>query len=230
MSENQLKRKVNIKWSHNFAYAIGLIASDGWLSSSGRHIGFTSKEVELIESFKKALQLKNKVTVCTSKKPPYRKWFVVQFGDKIFYQFLNRIGLNRTKSKTIKSVKIPNKFFADFTRGLFDGDGSFYSYWDKRWPNSFGFKLSFASASLDFIEWLKNRLTQLYKVKGYIHKGDGVFNLEYVKGDSKKLFSIMYREKNILYLKRKYKKVKTALNQDKRVGLSYLQVHQTMPV
>jgi len=225
----KLQRKIKIEWSSNFAYAIGLITSDGYLASNERHIGFVSKEIELIENFKLALLLKNKVTSCASIKPPYRKWFVVKFGDKVFYKFLNKIGLTKTKSKTIQSVKVPNRFFHDFIRGLFDGDGSFYSYWDKRWSRSFGFKLSFASASLEFIEWLKKQLTELYGVKGYIHKGAGVFNLEYVKGDSKKLFYIMYGKKNILYLKRKYEKIKTAINQDEVYGLPYLQKHQSVP-
>ena len=229
MAQYELQRKIKIKWSPDFAYAIGLITSDGYLASNGRHIGFVSKEIELIENFKSALSLNNKVTPCASIKPPYRKWFVVKFGDKVFYQFLNKIGLSRTKSKIIKSVKVPRKFFVDFTRGLFDGDGSFYSYWDKRWPKSFGFKLSFASASPDFINWLKGELSCLYGVKGYIHKGDGVLNLEYVKGDSKRLFCVMYEKKSILYLERKYQKMKMAIEQDEVLGLSYLQKHQRAP-
>ena len=226
MALYKLQRKVKIRWSPNFAYAIGLISSDGWLDQNERHIGFASKDIELVENFKKAFLLTNKITKSVGSGTSNRKYFVIKFGDKVFYKFLNKIGLTKAKSKTIKSVIIPDKFFADFTRGLFDGDGSFYSYWDKRWPKSFGYKLSFASASLNFIEWLKNRLTQLYGVKGYIHKGDGVFNLEYVKGDSRRLFENMYYNKDILYLTRKYKKIKSALKKDNIFGVNYLQVHQ----
>lgn len=49
------KGKVNIKWSANFAYAIGLIVSDGSLSKDGRHISFTSKDKERVDNFNKAL-------------------------------------------------------------------------------------------------------------------------------------------------------------------------------
>ncbi len=83
-------------------------------------------------------------------------------------------------------MDVPDEFFADFLRGLFDGDGTFYTYWDTRWPRSFVYKISFASASSDFIIWFKDRLTQLYRVKGYICKGDGVLNIQYTKGDSEK--------------------------------------------
>jgi hypothetical protein len=54
------QEKVKIKWSSNFAYAIGLIASDGCLPKDGSHISFHSKEVELINKFKYALNLDNK--------------------------------------------------------------------------------------------------------------------------------------------------------------------------
>ena len=106
---------------------------------------------------------------------------------------------------------------------IFDGDGTFYTFWDTRWPNSFAFKMAFASASTAFIRWLKEKLSQCYGVKGYIHKGDGVLNLEYSKGDTKKLFAAMYYQDDLLYLNRKYRKLKNAFKKDKTLGLAYLQ-------
>ena len=49
------KGKVKIMWSPHFAYAIGLLVTDGNLSPSGRHIHFTSKDLELVKLFQKAL-------------------------------------------------------------------------------------------------------------------------------------------------------------------------------
>lgn len=219
----KLQKKVSIKWSGDFAYAIGLIASDGNLSKDGRHMSLVSRDREMVNNFKKALALTNKISKHYRSNETEKKYFVVYFGDKTFYKFLNRIGLTSNKSKTISHVKVPDKYFDDFLRGLFDGDGSFYTYWDKRWPNSFGYKLSFASASPNFINWLKEKLTNLYGTRGYLHKGAGVINLEYVKGDSKKLYEIMYHKSDKLYLKRKYIKVKAALKKDQRLGLQFLQ-------
>lgn len=71
--------------------------------------------------------------------------------------------------------------------------------------------MSFASASYTFIEWLKNKLSGLYKVKGFIRKGDGVFNLRYVKGDTQRLSEIMYYSQNLLFLNRKFDKIKQVL-------------------
>jgi len=207
----KLQHKVDIRWSHNFAYAIGLIASDGSLNKDGRHIWFGSKDLEQIKNFKEALGLTVVVGGHARGGEKEKRYFRIHFGDKSFCEYLNQIGIRPTKSKTIGPIAVPNEFFPDFLRGLFDGDGCFYSFWDTRWSNSFAYKMSFASASPKFVVWLKSKLSKLYGVKGYLHKGKGVVNLEYVKGDSKKLFRAMYHGPNLLFLNRKYIKVKTAL-------------------
>lgn len=219
----QNQEKVNITWSSNFAYAIGLIASDGCVSKDQRHITFVSKDLELAKKFKKALALTNRFIMSGRGGETIKRYYTVRFGDKVFYQFLASIGLTSAKSKTIKFVKVPEHYFPDFLRGLFDGDGTFYTFWDTRWPSSFGFKLSFASASKNFIEWLRIELSRLYGVTGCFHKGAGVINLEYTKGDSKKLFGTMYYQNNLLFLTRKYTKIKNAFEKDKTYGLSFLQ-------
>ena len=56
-----VRRTEEIKWSTELAYIVGLLATDGNLSSDGRHINFTSKDVQLLKTFKKCLKLKNKI-------------------------------------------------------------------------------------------------------------------------------------------------------------------------
>ena len=53
--------KVKCIWSAEFAYAIGLIVTDGCLSSDGRHISFVSKDKEQINNFMQCLNLKVKI-------------------------------------------------------------------------------------------------------------------------------------------------------------------------
>src|SRR3989338_1090731 len=206
----QLKRKVKIGWTDNFAYAIGLIASDGSLHSDQKRIWFGSAEAEMLINFKEALGLDNKITRYARGGEKEKRYFCLTFGDKIFYQFLNSIGVTSAKSKTIQAVAVPKKYFPAFLRGLFDGDGSFYTFQDKRWPDSHGYQISFASASYNFVNWLKDKLTELYDVKGFIRPGAGVFNLRYVKRDTIRLASVMYgrnQDKEVLFLRRKYDKI-----------------------
>jgi hypothetical protein len=225
-----LKKNTKIKWSANFAYAIGLIASDGFMSKDGRHIGLSSSEIEMIDNFKTALNINAKTIRHARGGETDKKYLMAIFSDKNFYNFLINIGITPAKSKTIKSVKITDKYFGDFLRGLFDGDGTSENYQDKRWPNSYGFKISFASASLVFLNWLKINLTRLYRVKGFIRKGKGVFILKYTKGDSKSIFKVMYRKSDALYLKRKYRKLMNAIDVDVKFGLPYLQRHRNATV
>ena len=206
-----------IKWSPKLAYAVGLITTDGCLSIDGRHVDFTSKDIQLLQTFKKCLGLKNKIGLKTSgfSKKKYPR---IQFGDSVLYKWLLRIGLTPHKSKTIGKLKISDKYFFDFLRGHFDGDGSCYGYWDPRWASSFMFYLTFNSASKTHIDWLRKKIRKLGGINGHIVQ-DGTkseWQLKYAKNESKLLFPKLYYKKELPCLKRKYKKIKTLLDTDNK--------------
>lgn len=203
------KGKVKIRWSPKFAYAIGLLVSDGNLSPNGRHIVFTSKDYEMIELFQKALGIHihiGKKANGTSQGKPY---FVAQFSDVLFYQFLTDIGLMPNKSKIIGEIKIPSKYFFDFLRGSFDGDGCTYSYFDPRWRSSYMFYTCFVSASSAHIIWLREQIRKRIHINGHIHMSEKrSFNqLKYAKTDSLKLLRTMYYSRRVLSLTRKRLKI-----------------------
>ena len=208
------QNKVLIRWSSEFAYAIGLLVTDGSLSKDGRHIVLVSKDREMIENFMKALDFQNKIGRYNRGSSIDKKYFRVQFGDVNFYNFLLKIGLMPNKTKIIRDVKIPSKYFFDFLRGHFDGDGSFYSYWDPRWRSSFMFYTVFVSASKNHIEWLQKFIYKFLKIKGYVAKSvtNSVYQLRYAKADSLKLLSKLYYNSDIVCLSRKRLKIRKALS------------------
>ena len=207
------KGKVKLVWSSNFAYAIGLLVSDGSLSQNGRHIVFTSKDFELAELFKKSLDIKISIGKKSSKAGGEKKYFVAQFSDVLFYQFLLSIGLMPNKSKIIGSIKIPEQLFFDFLRGSFDGDGCSYSYFDPRWKSSFMFYTTFTSASTLHILWLQEEISSRLGIRGHITKGlASVYQLKYAKADSLLLLRKMYYQKNLLSLTRKRLKIEQMLS------------------
>jgi intein-encoded DNA endonuclease-like protein len=159
---------MNKEWSSDFAYCVGLIATDGCLYSDGRHICFTSKDIELIETFSNALHLSAKIGHTVSGSTG-RKTSRIQWSDIQLHAYLISIGITPHKSKTLKGVEIPAKYFFDFLRGLFDGDGSFYNYNDKRFGTLLWY-LTFNSASKKHIEWLRKELEKLLGIKGHISK------------------------------------------------------------
>jgi hypothetical protein len=206
------KGKVKIKWSSNFAYAIGLIVTDGNLSQNGNRISFVSKDIEQINNFNKCLNINIKVGIHhsgTTSKTAYR----IQFRDVLFNNFLVSIGITAAKSKTIGEIKIPNKYFFDFLRGCFDGDGTFYSYWDKRWRSSFMFYTEFISASKKHIDWIRTENFKKINIKGHITK-DGkhtTYQLKYAKKESTILIKKIYYRKDLICLSRKRLKIKKIL-------------------
>lgn len=199
-------------WSQEFAYAIGLITTDGCLSGDGRHIDFTSKDTALIKTFLKCLSLKNKIGKKISGYSG-RKQNRIQFGDVIFYRFLLGIGLTPAKSKTMASLDIPQKYFFDFLRGHFDGDGTFYSYYDSRWKSSFMFYTVFISASKQHIDWLRKKLNLLLRINGHLTHDPkkGAYQLKYAKFESMEILRKMYYNLDVVCLKRKRYKVEKAL-------------------
>ena len=207
------KGRVVIVWSANIAYAIGLLVTDGCISSNKRHITFVSKDRVQLRNFMKALKIRVPISYTTSsytgKKIPR-----VQFGDILFCNFLMGIGLMPNKTKIIGKVVIPHKYFFDFLRGHLDGDGCTYSYWDPRWKSSFMFYTTFVSASRLHILWLREEIFKKLAISGHITgKGEKhtVYQLKYAKKGSLLLLRKMYHTKNVLCLPRKRLKIEKML-------------------
>lgn len=202
-----------MRWSSRLAYAIGLITTDGSLSNDGRHINLTSKDIEQLETFAKILHLNNKISTKRSSFNPDGTYYQVQFGNVELYRFLLGIGLVPNKTKTLGPLKVPDKYFADFLRGHLDGDGCTYSYWDKRWRNSFMLYTIFMSASQRHLKWMRDQIKRIYGLEGKItfHR-KSYFHLRFAKKNSVKLLEKIYYSEDLPFLKRKRFKIKKALD------------------
>lgn len=217
------KGKVKIQWSSNFAYAIGLIATDGCLYKDKRHMSLTSKDIEQARNFKKCLEISVKTGI-KSNGLNSGKYYHVQFGDVKFYDFLIKIGLTPAKSKTIGKIDIPTKYFFDFLRGCFDGDGTFYSYWDPRWRSSHMFYIEFVSASKKHVCWIRSELKNRVGVFGHITHDSKkiIYQLKYAKKESMEIIKKMYYNLYVTCLSRKRKKIEKALLVDKYQQKKYI--------
>lgn len=200
--------KVQIKWNPDFAYAIGLLTTDGSLSKDGRHIDFTSKDKDLILIFKNCLNLDNKIGMKSRSKGKIKKYYRIQFSDKIFYNFLISIGLSPKKSNILKNVKIPKEYFPDFLRGCLDGDGNIniFSHSESRHQQ---LRIRLSSGSYYFLVWLKIKIKFEFNINGgWIEKGIRAYTLSYGKKDSIRLFEIIYYLGHTSRLERKLLKAR----------------------
>ena len=136
-----------------------------------------------------------------------------QFGDVLFYRFLNNIGIFPAKSNTIASIKVPDKYFIDFLRGYFDGDGSSYSYYDPEWKKSYRFYISFTSGSKKYLFWFQKKMLKLVKVRGYFscNKNNSYIQLKYSKKEAVIISENMYYNRNLPCLRRKRLKIERSL-------------------
>ncbi len=203
------KGKVVIKWSSNFAYAIGLIATDGNLSKNGRSITMTSKDIEQLINCMTALNITVPLGYTISG-ATHRKTARIQFSDTLFHSFLVSIGVFPNKSKTLGVIKIPHEYFFDLLRGCFDGDGTVYSYFDTRWQSSFLCYTAFTSASRAHVEWLRHEICERTGEAGHISKSrtSSVYQLRYGKTASRTLWKNMYKKRAAISLSRKRLKIK----------------------
>src|SRR3989338_733499 len=206
------------EWTTDLAYCVGLLATDGCLYNDSRHISFVSSDIQLVKLFKNLLKLSNRISYKTSgssgKKCPH-----IQFGSVVFYKWLIEIGLTPRKSLTLGPLKIPDKYFLDFTRGCFDGDGSIHSYMDRRWANSHMFYTSFVSASRNYIDWLRGKVFKKLGIKGHMttDRNKRTYQLKYAKCESLVLISKMYYNKRVPCLERKRKKIKNIIKKHRTV-------------
>lgn len=206
-----------MKWSADIAYAVGLMVTDGCLISDGRHLDLTSKDREQLLNFITCID--RAIPISKKKGPEGRMVNRVQFSDVVLYRFLLEVGLTPKKTHTIGPLKIPEKYFFDFLRGHYDGDGTFYSYFDPRWKASYMFYLSFVSASKGHITWLQATIEKLIGVRGHITSAEGhaVIQLKYAKKETITLLKHMYPSPSVRSLSRKRLKIAKAL---RIVGLS----------
>ena len=202
-----------MKWSDKLAYCIGLLESDGNLSKDGRHIIFVSKDKDLVKILKSCLNLKNRISVKGSGYNKKGKYYYIQFGNINFYRWLNKIGIEANKSKTIGSLLIPKKYFFSFLRGLFDGDGCITSFKhpESKYPQ---IRVKFASGSEKFLIWLRSEIEKLIHIRGEIKPLPRVFELVYCKSSSIDLLEKIYKKSEV-FLNRKFVKTKLLLAEDR---------------
>jgi hypothetical protein len=119
-------------WNPDFAYAVGLIATDGFISERNT-IGFSSTDPELVDLLERSIgqrvhrhvlrpeQLKPGAGLgITARKAVY----MARIYDSALRDVLIGIGITRRKSLTLGSLAVPSSLFFDLVGGLIDGDGS----------------------------------------------------------------------------------------------------------
>jgi hypothetical protein len=182
--DNRRFRNEPMAWSSGLAYALGLVATDGCLINTGRHVAFVSNDRDLVETFLKCVGRPD--AAIRQQGNAHR----VQFGDVVLYRWLEDAGLTQRKSLTLGRLIFPNDRLFDVVRGLLDGDGSISHYVHRPvlrdYPRYLYRRLSvlFHSASFDHLDWLQATLRSALAIRGAI--------LTQRKSSPNKLYALKY--------------------------------------
>lgn len=200
------------RWTAAIAYAVGLLATDGNLRQDGRHLAMTSKDADVLVTFRRCLRLRASITPTMS---GLGRWYWhIQWSDRMLHEWLVGIGLTPAKSLTLGPLAIPDECFADFFRGCIDGDGSICTYTDRyhtpKNPRYVYQRLyvSLVSASPAFVRWLQERVEALTGLRGSVghtrRKGKRtMWHVRYAKNESIALLRWMYYARGLPALIRK---------------------------
>jgi len=199
-------------WTHEMSYVLGYITADGCITVSKdrkKHpflLNITSVDKKHLYRIRKALSSTHKISKKTGRCANVAYQF--QARNPIITQDLMKLGILPRKSHNLGPIEVPNKYFSDFVRGFFDGDGTVYIYKVNGTPQ---IKAGFVSSSLSFITRFNQQLCENLGIPTKsIHQAVDKrknrmtqYNICFYINDCEKLANFMYGNNTTLFLPRK---------------------------
>lgn len=194
------------------SYVLGYIAADGCITVSKERknrpysLNITSIDKKHLYKIRRALSSNHKI----SKKSGGGSCiaYQLQIRNPILTNGLINRGIIPRKTFRLAPIKVPRKYFSDFTRGFFDGDGSVYIY---KVNGVFQIKADFISVSSPFIQELNKSICKSLNINlKTIHRqnpqksGMAMYGIVFYVDDCEKLAEFFYGNNPNLYLTRKH--------------------------
>ncbi len=194
------------------AYVLGYITADGCIAISRDQyrknpftLNITSAEKAHLFRLRRALGSGHKIS--KKRGGAQNIAFQLQIRNPNLTADLMDLGTKPRKTYHLDPIWVPDKFFADFVRGFFDGDGSVYIYRVNGVPQ---IKAKFISSSLPFIDEFSKQLCRILQIPvKAIHRTLGTkakmikYGLDFYIDDCDRLAHFMYDQDPTLYLPRK---------------------------
>lgn len=207
------------------SYLLGYIIADGCITISKNRkknpftLNITSVDKKHLYKLRHILKSKHKIGKKINGENGIG--FQLQIRNLTLAEDLISLGIFPRKTYNLKSIDVPQKYFADFTRGFFDGDGTVFIYTVNGSPQ---IKAGFISSSLSFITSFNKQLCQNLNIPTKtVHKNIdkrktriNTYSIYFYIDDCKKLFQFMYKNNPSIFLSRKYQKFLKWKNKNKR--------------
>ena len=217
----RFRRRRALEWSSKLAYAAGLVATDGFLTTRNV-VGFSSTDLELVETFLRCIDRPIRYQTMEPERQtgnselgirPRKTLYIAQCSDPLLYDWLLAAGITPRKSLTLGAVTVPRHHFFDLVRGLLDGDGSVMSL--NAAPHGIAneyrlrrLRLTFYSGSQIHLEWLHAALAE-YGIKGSLHaarrNGHTLYHLIHSERAAETILTTIYEDPRAPRLERKWR-------------------------
>lgn len=198
-------------WSHDMAYILGLIATDGSITDTCLTIGLKQEDEEILEKINHVLKsnrpLRHETRMLSGSDKVYDV-SILNLNSLIIKETLEALGIISNKTFILgRFDMIPEEYELDFLRGVFDGDGTFGKCGGKRCKNNVQFRMRIGSASLEFAQYIKDIMEKHgmfcpdieIETKG---RKNPLYSLTFSTQYVAKYYYLAYQN-NSLYLKRK---------------------------
>lgn len=212
LPQNQRKYYVNDEFftiqSSNLAYLLGFIASDGYVSKDRNEIGIglSAVDKEHLIQFQKVIGGRNIDEYTTNDGFDVVKWVFVSETAKTELAKYNIIP--QKTFKLLPPKQLEKKYWIDYIRGYFDGDGSV------NYLNQGALRWQICSATKEILQWIIDFFYEEYnipKVNILMQmKTNPLYYFQYSTNATKQIYNILYTEDS-WYLKRKKDKFEEIL-------------------
>lgn len=199
------------KWSSEMAYVLGFFAADGYITVNkrgGQFWCFDIGDKKHIKQIRKIIQSDHKISIRKRRGGKYIT-YRMQIGSVEMCDDLRQLGFSENKTKSLVVPNVSPKYFSDFVRGYFDGDGHVWVglIHKERKTKTLVINTGFTSCSKKFLDALNKKLELFASSKGIIKRGNGdSYRLNFSIISTLNLYKFMYNReciKNKLFLNRK---------------------------
>lgn len=205
------------KWSNEVAYILGIIITDGSFDNKTGNLRISMTDVDVIQGVAEAMELKNGLSY-VKKKKNHKQQLKLSICRSQIINDLRQLGVTVDGTKTFKQkfIDIPAQYRSHFIRGIFDGDGSIVVRQRKLKTGIFTSKeLTIITTSSYYLakgvcntmyEDLNIKLDVYHQIKATTKQAD-VYRVNlYSKENVHKFFNYIYKDKDYLFMHRKYAK------------------------
>lgn len=194
--------------SHNMAWVLGFLAADGCINKKGNGISISVSSIdrEILERIKEDIEIENPIHDFTNRQG--FDYSELNWTCKEHRAELEKYSIVPRKTFILEPpYKLNKKYWLDYVRGYFDGDGSVNLINVKGKRHYTALRWQVRSATSSILEFCLNVLESYgiprVNIQEREYENSTLYTIQYSTNPTKKIYEILYSTPSTLYLARK---------------------------